>query len=108
MGLTSARHGAGKKTGPAVATARTSRTRTRSAPQTEPKASNNGSAAAPPGAETVARSPRSALRDQVFDELESALDHVLYRAIGIGDMTDVERLIRQCRRLVILERGPQL
>src|SRR4051812_1724220 len=46
-------------------------------------------------------------RARVFDDLEADLDRVLFRVMAIGEMPEVERLIRQCRRVVILASGPQ-
>jgi hypothetical protein len=42
-------------------------------------------------------------RRVVIEELEAGLDRILFRVMDMSDMPDVERQIRRCRRLLVLE-----
>jgi hypothetical protein len=113
MGLTSGKRAPRKKAEAAAGTAKKTHTRSKAAkPRDESPVLGNGTAAstakshAQP-AETSELPATSEVRAGVFDELESDLDRVLFRVMSIGNMPEVERLIRHCRRIVIRGSGDQ-
>lgn len=113
MGLTSGKHAPRKKAEAEAGTAKRTRTQPKAAkPRDESPALGNGTAT--PTARSHAQPAESSdlpatseVRAGVLDELESDLDRVLFRVMSIGNMPEVERLIRHCRRIVIRGGGDQ-
>jgi hypothetical protein len=113
MGLTSERRTTRKEAETATGRAKMTRSRAKAAKsRDEAPASGNGAAASTAvsheqPAESSDLTATSEVRAGVLDELESDLDRVLFRVMSIGNMPEVERLIRYCRRIVIRGGGDQ-
>ena len=107
MGLTSERRTPRTKAETATGRAKMTRSQSKAAmSRDEVPASGNGAAATTDRsheqpAESSDLTATSEVRAGVLDELESDLDRVLFRVMSLGNMPEVERLIRYCRRIVI-------
>jgi hypothetical protein len=107
MGLTSGKRAPRKEAKAAAGTAKKTDTQSKAAkPRDESPALGNGTTA-PMARPHTQPAETSEVRAGVFDELESDLDRVLFRVMSIGNMPEVERLIRHCRRIVIRGSGAQ-
>jgi hypothetical protein len=67
-------------------------------PGRPPKVQTNGSSAAVPAVRRAVASDR----DGALDRFESELDRLIYKAMDLGGLDEVEQLLRRCRRTLIL------